>query len=78
TKFNWIWHDITTFNYYEVEPAFEDSPKVKRLVQSVLSTWNTNRRRMFKILAEHQIQANLHQQKKTHQGKGGSMKSEDI
>ncbi|CAG8664641.1 3094_t:CDS:1 [Gigaspora margarita] len=21
TKFNWIWHDITTFNYYEVEQA---------------------------------------------------------
>ncbi|RIB28897.1 origin recognition complex, subunit 2, partial [Gigaspora rosea] len=88
TKFNWIWHDITTFNYYEVEPTFEDSPKVKRrkqqelnikVVQSVLSTWNTNRRRMFKILVEHQIQANLHQQqKKMRQGKGGSMKSEDI
>ncbi|CAG8709828.1 9636_t:CDS:1, partial [Dentiscutata erythropus] len=86
TKFNWIWHDITTFSYYEVEPTFEDGPKVKRrkqelnikVVQSVLSTWNTNRRRMFKILAKHQIQANLHQQKKTRQGKGEAMKSEDI
>ncbi|CAG8558568.1 20182_t:CDS:1 [Cetraspora pellucida] len=88
TKFNWIWHDVTTFNHYEVEPTFEDSPKVKRrkqqelnikVVQSVLSTWNANRRRMFEILAKHQIQANLlQQQRKSRQGKGGALKSEDI
>ncbi|CAG8811188.1 25332_t:CDS:1 [Gigaspora margarita] len=37
TKFNWIWHDITTFNYYEAESSFEDILKVKRYKQQELN-----------------------------------------
>jgi origin recognition complex subunit 2 len=61
-RFNWVWHDITTFEDYLVETSFENSMLIRsgevggsRGVQYVLASLTTNARGVFKILAEHQL-----------------------
>lgn len=60
-KFNFIWHDLTTFDNYDIEMSFEN-----RLLTSrnqigasgaihVLSTLNNNANQLFNILLTHQI-----------------------
>ncbi|KAI8992127.1 origin recognition complex subunit 2-domain-containing protein [Mycotypha africana] len=63
TRFNWIWHDATTFDNYLVETSFENSLLVRssevggaRGAKYVLDSLTTNARGVFKILAEHQLQ----------------------
>ncbi|CAG8458409.1 1640_t:CDS:1 [Diversispora eburnea] len=62
-KFNFLWHEITTFRSYDKEITHENLCTIKKrknnlttnLVKGVLSVWNENRRLMFKILATYQI-----------------------
>ncbi|KAF1806634.1 origin recognition complex subunit 2-domain-containing protein [Mucor lusitanicus] len=62
TRFNWIWHDATTFDDYLVETSFENSLLVRtgelggaRGAKFVLDSLTSNARGVFKILAEHQL-----------------------
>lgn len=62
SRFNWIWHDATTFDDYLVETSFENSLLVRtselggaRGVKYVLDSLTSNARGMFKILAELQL-----------------------
>lgn len=62
SRFNWIWHDATTFDDYLVETSFENSLLVRsgeyngtRGAKFVLDSLTTNARGVFKILAEHQL-----------------------
>ncbi|KAI8601177.1 origin recognition complex, subunit 2 [Dissophora ornata] len=63
SRFRWIWHELTTFRPYLTETSFENSIMVRqgelgpRGIQFVLASLTTNGRGLFKILAEHQIQA---------------------
>lgn len=76
-RFNWVWHDGTTFDSYLVETSFEDSIMVRqgemgaRGVGYVLTSLTDNARGIFKILAEHQILESLG-------GGDGSGKAEDL
>ncbi|RUP44628.1 origin recognition complex subunit 2-domain-containing protein [Jimgerdemannia flammicorona] len=60
-RFNWAWHDATTYDDYLVETSFEDSIMVRRGVMGaqgvnyVLASLTSNARGIFRILAEHQI-----------------------
>jgi len=61
-RFNWIWHDATTFDDYMVETSFENTLMVRhselggsRGVNYVLASLTSNARGIFKVLAEHQI-----------------------
>ncbi|KAI8886990.1 ORC2-domain-containing protein [Backusella circina FSU 941] len=61
-RFNWVWHDITTYEDYLVETSFENSMLIRsgevggsRGVQYVLASLTTNARGVFRILAEHQL-----------------------
>jgi origin recognition complex subunit 2 len=62
SKFNWIWHDATTFDDYLVETSFENSLLIRtgelggaRGAKFVLDSLTSNARGVFKILAEHQL-----------------------
>jgi origin recognition complex subunit 2 len=62
SKFNWIWHDITTFDDYLVETSFENSLLIRtselggaRGAKFVLDSLTSNARGVFKLLAEHQL-----------------------
>ncbi|GAN07663.1 origin recognition complex subunit 2 [Mucor ambiguus] len=62
TRFNWIWHDATTYDDYLVETSFENSLLVRtgelggaRGAKFVLDSLTSNARGVFKILAEHQL-----------------------
>ncbi|ORE02649.1 ORC2-domain-containing protein [Rhizopus microsporus var. microsporus] len=62
SRFNWIWHDATTFDDYLVETSFENSLLIRsselggaRGAKYVLDSLTTNARGVFKILAEHQL-----------------------
>ncbi|KAL9539789.1 hypothetical protein PS6_011051 [Mucor atramentarius] len=62
TRFNWVWHDATTFDDYLVETSFENSLLVRtgelggaRGAKFVLDSLTSNARGVFKILAEHQL-----------------------
>lgn len=62
SRFNWIWHDATTFDDYLVETSFENSLLVRtgelggaRGAKFVLDSLTSNARGVFKILAEHQL-----------------------
>lgn len=61
-RFNWIWHDATTFDNYLTETSFENTLMVRqseiggsRGVNYVLASLTSNARGIFKVLAEHQI-----------------------
>lgn len=62
SRFNWIWHDATTFDDYLVETSFENSLLIRtgelggaRGAKFVLDSLTSNARGVFKILAEHQL-----------------------
>ncbi|KAG2180351.1 hypothetical protein INT44_003353 [Umbelopsis vinacea] len=62
SRFNWIWHDATTFDDYLVETSFENTLMVRqselggsRGVNYVLASLTSNARGIFKVLAEHQV-----------------------
>ncbi|ORY39458.1 origin recognition complex subunit 2 [Neocallimastix californiae] len=60
-RYNFIWHDITTFESYTIETSFENSFMLQknqldaRGVMHVLSCLTSNGRKIFRVLAEHQI-----------------------
>ncbi|KAF9919627.1 Origin recognition complex subunit 2 [Linnemannia zychae] len=62
-RFNWIWHELTTFHPYLTETSFENSIMVRqgelgaRGIQFVLASLTSNGKGLFRILAEHQIQS---------------------
>ncbi|KAJ2272842.1 Origin recognition complex subunit 2 [Coemansia sp. RSA 371] len=60
TKFNWIWHDLTTFEPYTVETSYENlSTETKKIgprgVLHVLASLTENAKGVFRVLAEFQI-----------------------
>ncbi|KAI8059077.1 origin recognition complex subunit 2-domain-containing protein [Gilbertella persicaria] len=64
SRFNWIWHDATTFADYLVETSFENSMMIRqgelggaRGAKYVLDSLTYNARGVFKVLAEHQLEA---------------------
>lgn len=63
SRFNWVWHELTTFRPYLTETSFENSIMVRqgelgaRGIQFVLASLTSNGKGLFKVLAEHQIQA---------------------
>ncbi|KAF9116275.1 Origin recognition complex subunit 2 [Mortierella sp. AM989] len=62
-RFRWVWHELTTFKPYLTETSFENSIMVRqgelgpRGIQFVLASLTSNGKGLFRILAEHQIQA---------------------
>ncbi|KAI8352876.1 origin recognition complex subunit 2-domain-containing protein [Choanephora cucurbitarum] len=64
SRFNWIWHDATTFADYLVETSFENSMMIRqgelggaRGAKYVLDSLTYNARGVFKVLAEYQLEA---------------------
>ncbi|KAJ2581158.1 Origin recognition complex subunit 2 [Coemansia sp. RSA 1836] len=60
TRFNWAWHDLTTFEPYTVETSYEnfasDTTEIgPRGVLHVLASLTENAKSIFRILAEYQI-----------------------
>ncbi|KAJ1887525.1 Origin recognition complex subunit 2 [Kickxella alabastrina] len=60
TRFNWAWHDLTTFESYTVEMSYEnygsESTEIgPRGVLHVLASLTENVKSIFRILAEYQI-----------------------
>ncbi|KAJ3012459.1 Origin recognition complex subunit 2, partial [Thoreauomyces humboldtii] len=68
-RYNWVWHDITTFASYSAETSMEGSlmslhagigvgagPRMATGVIHVLRALNKNARTIFKILCDHQMQ----------------------
>ncbi|KAJ2121128.1 Origin recognition complex subunit 2 [Coemansia sp. RSA 720] len=60
TRFNWIWHDLTTFEPYTVETSYENfTTEAKEIgprgVLHVLASLTENAKGVFRILAEFQI-----------------------
>ena len=62
-RFRWVWHELTTFKPYLTETSFENSIMVRqgelgpRGIQFVLASLTSNGKGLFRLLAEHQIQA---------------------
>ncbi|ORX94954.1 ORC2-domain-containing protein [Basidiobolus meristosporus CBS 931.73] len=60
-RFNWVWHDVTTYESYMVETSFENSLMVRqkdmsvRGVHYVLASLTSNAKGIFRVLAEYQI-----------------------
>ncbi|KAF9971702.1 Origin recognition complex subunit 2 [Actinomortierella ambigua] len=60
-RFDWIWHELTTYENYLTETSFENSIMVRRGelgargVQFVLASLTSNGKGLFRIMAEHQI-----------------------
>ncbi|KAI8388542.1 origin recognition complex subunit 2-domain-containing protein [Radiomyces spectabilis] len=62
SRFNWIWHDVTTYENYLVETSFENSLLMRtgdvggaRGIEYVLASLTSNARGVFKVLAEQQL-----------------------
>ncbi|KAJ2744681.1 Origin recognition complex subunit 2 [Coemansia sp. BCRC 34301] len=60
TRFNWAWHDLTTFEPYTVETSYEnfasDTTEIgPRGVLHVLASLTENAKSIFRVLAEYQI-----------------------
>ena len=62
SRFNWVWHDATTYDDYIVETSFENTLLVRtsemggaRGAQYVLRSLTSNARGVFKVLAESQL-----------------------
>lgn len=62
-KFKFLWHDLTTFEHYDVELSFENRLLTSRNqagasgAMHVLSTLNGNAQSLFSLLLEHQIES---------------------
>jgi origin recognition complex subunit 2 len=62
-KFRFVWHDLTTFEHYDVELSFENRLLTSRNQVGasgaihVLSTLNPNANSLFALLLKHQIEA---------------------
>ena len=61
SKFKFLWHDLTTFRPYNQESTFEDSfvskqKKTNQGILFVLSSLPHNAQKLFKLLAESQLQ----------------------
>jgi len=60
-RFNWLWHDATTFSPYTVETSFENNLLVRSNTISVhgafvvLKSLTRNGRKSFWILVRHQL-----------------------
>ena len=62
-RFNWLWHDVTTYELYQEETSYENSFLVQRsgtLVLSslrhVMKSLTPNARGIFELLAKHQLE----------------------
>lgn len=62
SRFNWVWHDATTYDDYIVETSFENTLLVRtsemggaRGAQYVLRSLTSNARGVFRVLAESQL-----------------------
>ncbi|TPX44537.1 hypothetical protein SeMB42_g04297 [Synchytrium endobioticum] len=69
-RFNWMYHDATTFEHYDTEMSFENSLLMKtgedlssNGFTNVLRSVNVNTRQLFQLLAETQIRAEEEDQK---------------
>lgn len=64
SQFNFLWHDVTTFDLYTAETSFDDplslgrnrSAVGSRGVKFVLSSLTANSRSLFQILVSHQLE----------------------
>lgn len=61
--FNWVWHDVTTFEPYREETSFENSLLVQHSgslalssLTHVMKSLTPNARGIFKLLAEYQLE----------------------
>lgn len=66
SRYNWVWHDITTFEHYTSETTFENSlmtkdgaatngPSNAKGVMYVLRALQPNARKIYRILCEQQL-----------------------
>lgn len=62
SRFNWVWHDCTTFEPYRIETSYENSLLVKHSGSLALSSLThvtqsltPNARGIFKLLTRHQL-----------------------
>ena len=63
SHFNWLWHDVTTFEAYQEETSFENSLLVQHSgslalssLTHVMKSLTPNARGIFKLLAEYQLE----------------------
>ena len=63
SRFNWAWHDVTTFEIYREETSYENSLLVRQTgslalssLTHVLQSLTTNARGIFELLARHQLE----------------------
>jgi len=63
SRFNWLWHDTTTFEPYQEETSYENSLLVRQSGSLVLSSLThvmrsltPNARRIFELLAKYQLE----------------------
>jgi origin recognition complex subunit 2 len=89
SRFNWVWHDITTYEPYIAETSFENSIMVRREkalgirgIEHVLGSLTDNARGIFKTLCEHQIAATNKSDAASNgnaiSGKSHSVKPQDV
>ena len=64
-RFNWAWHDCTTFEPYKMETSYENSLLMKHSGSLVLSSMThvvqsltPNARKIFELLSRHQLEHN--------------------
>ncbi|KAJ1961111.1 Origin recognition complex subunit 2, partial [Dipsacomyces acuminosporus] len=81
TKFNWTWHDLTTFEPYTVETSYENFASSTteigpRGVLHVLASLTENAKSIFRILAEHQIAESVMDEGEASGQKSGSRPAE--
>ncbi len=63
SKFNWLWHDVTTFEFYRDETSYENSLLIQQTGGLALSTLThvtksltPNARGIFELLAKYQLE----------------------
>ncbi len=63
-RFNWLWHNVTTFESYKEETKFDEPLMVggkgskqaaPNGIRYILKSLTPNARSIFKVLAEHQL-----------------------
>ncbi len=76
SRFNWIWHDVTTYESYREETSFENSLLVQQSgtlalssLTHVMRSLTPNARGIFELLAKYQLEA----KKSGEGGEGGAM-----
>ncbi|RKP36924.1 origin recognition complex, subunit 2 [Dimargaris cristalligena] len=61
SQYQWVWHDLTTYDPYTAETSFENSLMVQRQevsatgIQYVLASLTSNAKGVFRVLANYQI-----------------------